>query len=164
MSSSQGLVGLVKILVWVVVIYFAVTAGWPWLQRQLGSRGGGETAAVAGAAADGETGRCVGLARQASESFGAELRRFRQPPYDLTAWANALAGVEERIWQAESACSCPGEACGRAEAALAELRDMTSRVDGVIRGDATSFRNPARQQERIDELLDEADALARAGS
>lgn len=159
------MVGLVKVLVILVVAYFAVTEGWPWLRDELGlvPKGSAEDAGDSVDAGGAGGGRCVALATQASESLGAEIRRFRQPPYDLDAWSAALAGVEDRTAAAETACSCAEESCQTATAALSELRELVNAVDGVIRGEATSFRNPARAQERIDDLLNRARDLARQG-
>jgi hypothetical protein len=163
---DRGLGGIVRVLVWAIAIYLAVAYGWPWLRSQLGSGSGGSStdpAASAEATGGGGGGHCVALARQASESLGSTLRRFRTPPYDVDAWGSALTAVEDRVWEAESACSCGTPSCESASAALDELRDLLGSVDGVVRGDATSFRNPGRQQERIDELRDRAAEQARAG-
>ena len=40
---------------------------------------------------------------------------------------------------------------------------MLTATDSVVRGDPSAFRNPGREQEQIDELLDQARDLARAG-
>lgn len=162
MASSNPLGGIVKLLVVAVLLWFAVTEGWPWLKRELDRMGHRSPAAEVEEGA-GEGTECVIAAGRASEALGETLRRFRTPPYDLGAWENATTALEDRIWTAESACGCALDSCGRASEALAELRDLVHSVDGVVRGDATAFRNPARQQERIDELLDQARDLARQG-
>jgi hypothetical protein len=166
-SGSGGLVGILKVLALLVLAYFAVTEGWPWLRDQFGLGGSRSVASEEGDAGGGEGeeggGRCVALATRASEALGAEIRNFRQPPYDLDAWGAAVAGLEDRAAAAETACGCPAESCETATAALVELRELVAAVDGVIRGEATSFRNPARSQDRIDDLLDRARDLAREG-
>lgn len=168
-QRSGGLAGIVKVLALVVIAYFAVTEGWPWLREKLkqwqGEGSGGAQAGGDGAGAgvgDGG-GRCVDLAAAASTALGEQIRRFRQPPYDLAAWSSAVGTVEERASRAETACTCPRESCQTAATALTELRDLLGGVDAVIRGDPSAFRNPARQQERIDELLDQARDAARDG-
>jgi hypothetical protein len=160
-QHSGGLAGILKVLALVVIAYFAVTEGWPWLREELkqgrGAGGGGEQSF------GGDGGRCVDLAAEASAALGEQIHRFRQPPYDLAAWGSAVAAVEERASRAETVCTCPLESCQTAAAALTELRDLLGAVDSVIRGDPTAFRNPARQQERIDDLLAQARDAARDG-
>lgn len=162
-NGSGGIAGIVKILVVLVIVYFAVTEGWPWLRDELRLGGGDAETSGGEPGGSGDGGHCVALASRASEALGGEIRRFRQPPYDLDAWGAAVAAVEERTYEADVACSCPLESCQTAAAALVELRDLTGAVDSVIRGDPTAFRNPARQQERIDELLAQARGLAHEG-
>ena len=165
MARSEGnLAGLLKALALVVVVYFAVTEGWPWLRDQLDRKPTPPTAAGDDAAtSSGPGSRCVDLALEASNDWADQLRRFRQPPYDLDAWGAALAATEERIATADAACACPLESCSAAAAALGELRGLLSAVDSVVRGEPSAFRNPAREQERIDDLLGQARDLANDG-
>jgi hypothetical protein len=160
MSRSSGLGTVVKLLLFVAVVYFAVTEGLPWARRQFG---GGRAPIGAEDAGGGDAGHCVALASEAGQALGQQIRRFRNPPYDLAAWDDATAAVDGRVAEAESACGCPRESCERAAAALAEVRDLVASVDGVVRGDPTAFRNPGSQQERIDDLIAEARDLARQG-
>ena len=48
----------------------------------------------------------------------------------------------------------------KAVEAAGELRMMYSQFDSMARGTATGFGNPARHQEKVFDLLDEARALA----
>ena len=158
------LAGLVKILLLAVLVYFGVTAGWPWLRNQLDRKSGAPAAMEDDVETSGGRGsRCVDLALAASTALGDQFRRFRQPPYDLDAWGSALAASEERIGTADTACGCSLKSCTTAAAALGDLRSLLASVDSVIRGDPSAFRNPAREQERIDDLLGQARDLARNG-
>ena len=166
-QGGSNLAGIVKVLVLVVLVYVGVTEGWPWLRDRLDRQGGAadttETTEEGVETGGGAGSRCVDLAAEASTALGDQLHRFRQPPYDLDAWVSAAAATRERIAAADAACACSLESCATAAAALGELHGLLDAVDSVIRGEPTAFRNPARQQERIDDLLGQARDLARDG-
>ena len=162
--GGGNLAGLLKVLALVVVVYFAATEGWPWLRDQLDRKPSPPAAAEDDVAtSSGRGSRCVDRALEASTNWADQLRRFRQPPYDLDAWGAALGATDDRIATADAACACPLESCTAATAALGELRGLLSSVDSVVRGEPSAFRNPARDQERIDDLLGQARDLANDG-
>lgn len=156
MAQKSGLPGIVKLLLVLIVGFFAITQGWPWLRDRLG---GGSESVPAG---NEEAGRCVARAEAASQALADAIIRFQQPPADLEAWDSARSGAEDRISSAEEACACPAESCKRAETALSEIRDLAASADDMLRG-GSGFSNLATRQERIDELINGARNLARQG-
>lgn len=139
------------------LIYIVLTQGLPWLKGQLGAESGGE---ASGGGGEREY-RCVETAWQANETLISQIRSFSRPPVDAEMWGVAFAEVMRDIGTAEVECgTCLTAACGKAGTAAAELRDLAMQFDGVVRGDASGWSNPARQQERINQLLDDARTLA----
>lgn len=161
MADGGGVARIVKFLVVLVILYFAYTAGWPWLQEQLG-RVSKSTAGTGGGG--GEGGRCVEMAAAASASFGGEIPRFSRPPVDLDAWGAVVSSTQRQIADAQTECACALDSCRKASDALSELSGMVYEFDSGFRGAGGMPINAARQQERIDELLAEARDLARQGS
>jgi len=145
---------LVTLAIVLAIAYFVVTRGLPWIQRQFGPATGSE------AAGGGEAAECIYRATEANEALSQAVRRFSQPPVDQDEWSSVTWEIESEIQLAAAACMCSLEACQTASQALDEIRALLSNLDGMARGDSTGFANPARQQERIFELLDQARAAA----
>ncbi len=82
---------------------------------------------------------------------------------DYSVWGSVLVRVAGALAEAERACSCPTAACAKGSDAVDELRTMFDELDDMARGNPLGIGNPARRQERVYELLDEARALARSG-
>ncbi len=139
------------------LIYVVLTQGLPWLKGQLGPESAGQ-----GGRAGGETEhRCVEAAWQANETLAGQIRSFSRPPVDAELWGISFAEVVREIGSAEIECgSCLTEACDKAGTAVAEIRELALQFDDAVRGDPTGWRNPARRQERINRLLNEARTLA----
>ncbi|MDX1661355.1 MAG: hypothetical protein R3326_06150 [Gemmatimonadota bacterium] len=148
-----------NLLKWLVILGLAIflwTEGWPWLQGEL-DRLGGRSPTVAAAGSD-EASRCVALATDASRSLSSGIGRFVSPPVDTSAWMRFAGQVQEHRRRADRACGCVDEACAPARDAMAELESLLQDLDGVARGSAEAYFNPATRQQRIDQLLDRARA------
>ena len=149
---------LVSFAVVMAIIYFALTRGLPWIREQIAPT------ARSYQATDGDTTdpawSCIESVAQANDSLGQLVRRFSTGPTDVDEWSTASWDVEAEIRDAEMTCSCPAEACSKAAEAASELRTMFSQFDATARGTATTYSNPARNQERVFNLLDEARSLA----
>lgn len=161
---KSPIVGLIQFLAAVVVIWFAITEGWPWLRAKLDGESGASASSAAGgdgAAASSEAGRCLDAAEAASETVAGTLRAFRSPPYDQAAWGSASLEIASALGRADTACLCGHPACPEAGAAVAALRELHSMADGMVQGRGGG--NIAVLRERSDEHLDRARDLWRAG-
>jgi hypothetical protein len=146
---------VVKLLVVVVVLYFGVTQGLPWIRQR-----------VEGVTQDKVEGRpdpsldaddyCVRLAHQASAFVGQELRVLAPPPAENSGWVNAADDIERYVREAENACSCPEDACEVAGEALSQIRSLVADANDVLHGDTALVLDFARRQEEIDALLEQA--------
>jgi len=149
---------LVSFAIVMALIYFALTRGLPWIQEQFAPT------ARSYEASEGDTsdpaGPCIESVARANDSLGQLSRRFSGGPVDADEWSTASWDVESEIRDAEMTCTCLSEACRKASEAAGELRTMYSQFDSMARGTATGYGNPARNQERVFQLLDEARSLA----
>ena len=145
-----------KIVVLVAIVFIAWKYVVPWMKQQ----GGGVSETTTPASNGG--GSCVQSAQHASETWGGGLHQFANPPYDLNAWSSFRGNVESEISSAERDCACTGESCEKAREAMRDLRALVSDVDSTIRNgsDASGF---VQRQEAIDNRINEAAELARAG-
>lgn len=148
---------IVQLVVLAVVLYFLVTEGWPWLQRELGRTGAAPR--VAAGSGGGEQGPCLSRASGAADTFGDGLSRFSSRPVDTGAWMTFAGRVQQRISEARAACGCSHPACSRAAQAMDELGSVVYTMDGYVRGSAESTANPAQAMERVYDLLNEARGL-----
>lgn len=144
---------IVQLVVILVLVYFAVTVGWPWLHRHLDRLGADGATAAAGAS---PAAHCVDLASRANDTFGRGITRFANPPYDSADWMRFGGEVQNRMREAEAACVCADDACRDAGQAMSELGNLVQQMDGMVRGSADTVVNPAFTQERIDDLLNQA--------
>ena len=141
---------LLSLAVVLGLVYFVLTQAGPWLGRQMGQTGSSEFKD------DGGASYCVELAYSANAQLGDCVRQFGRPPADADAWSSARWDVESAISDASSSCSCRSDACSLAQQALREMQEQLSQIDSLIQGTAAGYGNPARQQERILDLLEEA--------
>ena len=165
-QSGSLLGGLIKLAVIAAALYFAYTQILPLVQDNL--RFGGEASQRSSLDHGSDGGeddglRCVRRAESANNRLGDYLSLFRRPPFDQERWQTVVENVEDGIRTAEVSCDCPLRSCDKAMEALANLSSVLADLDAQITGSATSVRNPARRQERVNDLLDEAKALARRG-
>lgn len=143
---------LISLAVFVAIAYFVVTRVLPWVQNEFD---GGAKQQELG---ESESAYCVDAATEANNELGRAARNFASPPADLDAWSETVRVVESSIRAAQSACSCPTESCSKGGQAIGEIQGQLWSLDSLIRASSTGFSNPARQQERIQSLLDEARA------
>ncbi len=146
------LVRLIVVAVVLIALYYVAT--------ELLPRGGG---APSGTVETDGSGQCVARAEAASQAVAGELVALARPPLDSAAWGPAVVRAGTVLSAADSACACPEPACARASEALDELRTLVAELEELARGDPRGLGNPARRQERVDRLLDEARALAAGG-
>jgi hypothetical protein len=142
---------LIALAILLGIGYFIITQAGPWLSRQMGGSG-----TAADFEDDGGASYCVDLAFAANQQLGDTVRQFGHPPVDLDSWTDAMWSVESDINDASNSCTCSADACRIASQALSEMRDQLSQLDSLVRGTAAGYGNPARQQERIVDLLNEA--------
>jgi hypothetical protein len=144
-----------RLIKWVVIVAMAFLA-WkyalPWAQRQM--RGHSTSTSDS---------TCVTAAQHASETWGSGLHRFINPPYDLAAWSSFRSDVDTRIAAAESECSASAQSCVAARAAMSDLRALTGELDTAIRSGSPPPDDAVQRQEAIDNKIESAADLARAG-
>lgn len=109
-----------------------------------------------GEVGDGEY--CVERAWDVNLELGQALRQAGPAPGGASDWSDARWRVENEISEAASLCSCPAEACSIAARALAEMTQQLQDIDMLAQGTASGYANPARRQERIVDLLEEAES------
>jgi hypothetical protein len=106
---------------------------------------------------------CVRRAEAASEKWGSGLGRFANPPYDMSAWSTFRGEVDAKIDGATADCSCSEESCQKATGAMRDLRGLVSEMDAAIRNGSSVPDDAVQRQERIDNQINEAADLVRAG-
>ncbi len=146
---------LLAVAILAVVVYYGLTEGLPWLKETMGSPSGAGTDSS-------ESALCVSRANAASDAIVDELIPNARPPVDSAVWGTTLVRVGGDLARAETACSCPSAACGKGYEAVQELRAMFDEFDDIARGNPMGIGNPARRQERVYDLLNEARAMARS--
>ena len=98
---------------------------------------------------------CAQTARRASEEWGSGVGRFVNPPYDLDAWSSFRSGVEKRISDAESECTCAEEKCRKVRDAMHDLRSLVSDLDASIRNGSAPPDDAVQRQESIDNRIND---------
>ena len=147
---------LVKLVVAVVIVFAFWKYGVPWVKKQGGGGGTARTAVASGGSA------CVSGAERASEQWGSGLHQFANPPADLSAWATFRGNVDSSINAAEAGCDCQAESCEKVRSAMRDLRALVNDADATIRN-GSSASDFVQRQEAIDNRINEAAELARAG-
>ena len=142
---------LIALAVLLGLIYFVATEGMSWLGKQTGTSSSSDSFED-----DGGASYCVDAAFAANDRLGDSIRQFGRPGTDVDAWSSAMWEVESAMNEASSSCTCPSDACSKATEALSEMGQQLSSLDDLVQGTATGYGNPARQQERIVDLLNEA--------
>jgi hypothetical protein len=146
--------GVVQLIIIGALAIFIWKEGLPWWQRQ--------QAAKSSAAATPDD-SCVTAAAAASDMWGSGIGHFANPPYDLTAWDEFRAGVEQRARSAEGKCLCAAESCTTAKTALNDLRSLASELDGTLRSGSPPPSDLVQRQETIDNAINSARDLVRQG-
>ena len=152
------MVRVARMLVIVLLLYFALTEGVPWVRKYVGD-----------ITKDSLTGRelpdndgprlCVFLAEDASEAIGVQIRHITPSATAPEVWDETSLTLNGFIRDAESSCSCADPACGAARRALSEMEALVSTFDGLVRGKQTGTMNLARHQENIQLALGQARGL-----
>lgn len=153
MRNGSG--GIVKWVVIIALLYFGYTKGLPWLKQQ------NLFARKAAASSPGLS--CAELGAAASDAWGGGLAQFVNPPVDRDAWSAFRDDVETRVDAAQKACRCDSESCARTADAMERLRRLVGTMDSAVQTGAAPPSDIPQQQERIDSLLEEAQALVREG-
>ncbi|HWW61178.1 MAG TPA: hypothetical protein VN181_07415 [Thermoanaerobaculia bacterium] len=142
-----------KLIIAAAVLFFAWKLAGPMLKEKLRLTKGESTS---------DNG-CVSAAQRASNAWGDGLGRFVNPPYDVDAWSRFKSSVESKISSAESECGCPAESCHRVKTAMRDLRALVGDLDNSIRSGSPPPGDAVQRQEAIDNAIDEAQVLVRAG-
>jgi len=144
---------LIRLAIVIAILVFIWKKGIPWWEQQ---HRGSSTSAAAGDS-------CTPYADSAGNAWSSGIRKFVNPPYDMTAWESFRGDVQARIGDAESHCSCDAESCAKAKEAMSGLRGMVSDVDGMIRNNTAPPSDIVQRQENVDNLVDQAKELVRQG-
>jgi len=146
-----------RLVKWILVLVCAIIA-WkyalPWAQKQMHGR------PSAAASSDNS---CIAAAQRASETWGSGLHRFINPPYDLSAWSGFRSDVDAKIAAAETECRASAPSSDAARAAMSDLRGLTGDLDTAIRNGSAPPDDAVQRQEAIDNKIEAAADLARAG-
>jgi len=145
---------IVRLAVIALVLYVIVNETSPWVMSQLGSR--------SLQSADTGPARCVHLGDEANNRFGERVGRVSGPGADPGVWGDFLGDVRGRIGDAQARCTCTQASCRKALQAMTDLEDLLNELDVRFRGGVME-RNAVNRQIEINELLNEARALARDG-
>jgi len=146
---------LLTLAIVLTIAYLILTKAAPFLRDQVTGK-----PATSGSSVDSADSGCVDRARRANNILTEAARRHGQPPVDVDGWSAAVWEIESEIQTARSACNCSSDACGAARSALDEMGSLLSNLDGMVRGDSPGYANPANQQERVLQYLDQAESAA----
>lgn len=155
-KSRSGLTQLVILAAAGALFFFK---GVPWFKENFRRSPAKETSGKVGIFGS----SCVASGERVSESFGSRLGGFVNASADLSAWTEFRTGIEGQIGEAQAACSCSLESCSKTKEALNELRSVVGQLDSAIRGASSPGTGLVMQQEKIDNLLEEAKDLADQG-
>lgn len=151
---------IVKWLVVLVVLFAIWKYVLPWARNEAGSFGKSSSSSSSGG---GGNSPCISAAENASNAWGSGLNRFINPPVDVDAWSSFKRDIDSKVMDAQSACSCAEESCRKAKDALAGLRGLVSDMDGAVRSGGSPGQDIVQRQEAIDNQIEAARELVRAG-
>jgi hypothetical protein len=147
-----------KLVKWVIILVI-VFAGWkyglPWIQSKTSRSSSSGTAST--------DNTCISIAGRASETWGSAIGKFVNPPYDMDAWSSLSASVNSSIVATSTACGCPEESCQKVQGAMRDLKTLVSDMDSAIRSGQSPGSDIVQRQSAIDDQLDAARELVRAG-
>jgi len=107
---------------------------------------------------DNRSARCVTTAQRANDTMLEQTREFVGSPGSAN-WDGTAASLTRTLGDAARTCLCPEPACDTAAEAIVEMQALLAELNAAARGTATNFPNPAVRQERINQLLNEAQGL-----
>ncbi len=148
--KTRAMKSIVKLAVFIAVLYSVFQYGKPHLERLTGTLGINE---LPGASSD--AAHCVGTAERTTETFADVVVRRARPPVDINRWSGSYRLAEGRLNDAELACQCPGEACELGQQALSLLAEHMTRWDESVHNKEPVL-NGARRLGRIYDLLNTA--------
>ncbi len=99
---------------------------------------------------------CIAAAESLDRDLRREALRLSQPEPQTGTWSTLMIQMSGDLSSADSACTCPTEACISVAGALLEMRRLLGRLDAVARGKAAELTGLAAAQGRIDGLLKRA--------
>jgi len=153
---------LVKWLVLLLVVVIAWKEGWPHVKTLLAAASPSSISAdVAGESLDN---RCIRLATEAAQDFGDGVSKYGRDRSDTGGWMRFAGRIQKRVESARNYCSCPSDACAKANSALVQLGSLIQRTDGMVRGSTEVTFNPATDMEEIYDKLDQARSLERSSA
>lgn len=141
---------IVKLAVFLAVIYAAFSYGKPHLDRLFGTLGLGDL----GGGGSPQS-RCIAVAERTTESFSDLVVRRAQPPVDRSRWSGGYRLAEGRLQDARLACECSGEVCELGRDALDQLATHMQRWDDAVNGGEPMVDGP-RSLQRIYSTLGRA--------
>jgi hypothetical protein len=142
---------VITLAVLLAIAYYSYTRVIPWIRNQSATAADLETPRGDAGASD-----CVDSVVEANATLTESAIRFKSPPIDVDSWSATVWEIEREIQSAAASCICPSEACLKGNQALDAIRLALANLEGLVRGDASGFSNPARDQERIQQLIEEA--------
>lgn len=149
-----------RLLKWIAIIAVIVIV-WKVVLPKLNEKSSNGTTSKSSSSAPDNN--CVKRAEAASEKWGSGLGRFANPPYDMSAWSGFRGEVDAKIDAATADCNCAEESCQKATSAMRDLRGLVSEMDSAIRNGSSMPDDAVQRQERIDNQINEAADLVRAG-
>lgn len=154
-----------KIVKWLVLLLIVVIAwqeGGPRLKKLLADASPSAVSSdVAGETLDN---RCIRLATETAQDFGAGVSKYGRDRSDTGGWMRFAGRIQKRVESARNYCACPSDACSKASSALVQLGGLVQKTDGMVRGSTEEMFNPATDMEEIYDKLDQAKSLARSSS
>jgi len=141
-----------KAVIVVVVLYLAVTKGWPWLKSQLG-----DSDYPAGTS---DQTICYGAAARAADDLSERLRRFSTPPINSEAWEETVSVSRSLTDAADRECrNCDHEACLEASKAVAGLESMVAWLDESVQAGRGIPPDSANRLDRVFDALNRSRSL-----
>ncbi len=153
---------LVKWLIFLLVVVIAWKEGVPRLKAILASSGA--TSISSEVADESLDNRCIRLATETAQDFGAGVSKYGRDRSDTAGWMSFAGRIQKRVESARNYCDCPSDACEKAKSALVQLGSLIQRTDGMVRGSTEVTFNPATDMEEIYDKLDQAKSLERSSS
>lgn len=143
---------ILKFLIVIAIVYFAVTKGLPWLKSQLADK-----MSLAGAS---NQEVCHHVAQRAADDFAERMRRFSTPPIDAKAWEDTVSETRYQVESADKQCrTCDHEACLETSRALDELGSMIKSFDESVQAGRGIPPDGASRFDRVYAALDRAQSL-----
>ena len=147
---DRGMARILKAVIVVVILYLAVTKGWPWLKSQLGESSDFSTENSYQAV-------CYAAASRAADELSERLRSFSTPPIDSEAWEDTVSASRYRIEKADKECrTCDHEACLEASRAVAGLDSMVKWLDESVQAGRGIPPDGANRLDRVYDALNRA--------